>query len=74
MEPAYKVIKFIDQKTNQEFFAIAKVHFDENGKPDGCQEPILDADTLQELVEEFEQVKKAFETTQMHERDFFNVH
>lgn len=74
MTVEYKIIKFIDAHTQQEFFGLAKVHFDDNGKPDGCQEPILDADTLQELVDEFEDVKKAFETKHMHERDFFNVH
>lgn len=74
MDKAYKVIKFIDSKTQEEFFAIALVVFDEDGKPVGCHEPILDGDTLQDLVDEFEHVKKAFEAKPMHERDFFNVH
>lgn len=70
----YKVIQFIDIKTKKPFFALAKVVYDDNGALAGCHEPILDADTLQDLVDEFELVKKAFETNQIHEKDFFNVH
>jgi hypothetical protein len=74
MEAKYKVIKFIDIKTNEEFYALAKVVYNEDGKPDGCHEPIMDADTLQELVDEFEEVKKAFDAEPLHEKDFFDVH
>jgi hypothetical protein len=74
MEAKYKVVKFIDMKTSEEFYALAKVVYNESGKPDGCHEPIMDADTLQDLVDEFEEMKKAFESEPLHEKDFFDVH
>lgn len=74
MENAYKVVRFIDVKTNQEFFALAKVAFDERGKPEGCHEPIYDADTLEELIYEFQLMAEAFKAKPMHEKDFYDVH
>jgi hypothetical protein len=74
MKPQYKVVRFIDIKTNEEFFALAKVVFDENGKPEGCHEPILDADTIEDLIAEYEEMAEAFKVQPMHEKDFFHVH
>jgi hypothetical protein len=74
MKTEYKVIKFIDQKTNEEFYALAEVVYEEDGTLAGCHEPILDADTLQDLIDEFERIKKAFVAQPIHEKDFFNVH
>jgi hypothetical protein len=55
-----------------EYFEIHEVYYDSNGKPDSCTERAISpmGDTVEELKNEIEKIKKSFDLPVLNYEDF----